>query len=109
MANQKKSGAGGKRAAPAGDAIDLIQLEERRAAVRQPTFKAGAVIGANGVEKACVVRNVSDSGCLIKIENANTLPPEVMIRIDLGKPARRAEIVWRSTSLAGARFVREPS
>lgn len=109
MANQKKSGVGGKSAKPAADAIDLIQLEERRQAVRQPTFKAGVVIGENGGETDCVVRNVSDSGCLIKIENANALPPEVLIRIDLGKPARRAEIVWRSTSLAGARFIREPS
>ena len=56
-----------------------------------------------------MIRNISDSGCLIKLENANALPEEVLIRLERSKPPRRVEIVWRSTTLAGAMFVREPS
>jgi hypothetical protein len=53
------------------------------------------------------VRNVSDSGCLIKLEQAAALPDDVEIRMDLDKPARAAEVVWRSSTLAGAMFVRK--
>ena len=109
MSSQNKPVAGKKNSRPKADPIDLVNLEERRLATRQPTFKAGEVILEDGSVHDCIIRNISDSGCLIKLENANALPPEVEIRLERGKPARRAEIVWRSTSLAGAMFVREPS
>ncbi len=109
MSSQNKPVAGKKSNREKADPIDLVNLEERRQAMRQPAFKAGEVIFEDGSAQDCIVRNVSDSGCLIKLENANALPDDVLIRIDRSKPARRVEIVWRSTSLAGAMFVREPS
>jgi len=109
MSSQNKPVAGKKASRDKSDPIDLVNLDERRQAVRQPTFKAGEIILEDGCALDCVIRNVSDSGCLIKLENANALPAEIQIRIDRDKPARRAEIVWRSTTLAGAMFVREPS
>ena len=109
MSHQNKPIAGKKPDREKTDPIDLVNLEERRGAMRQPTFKAGEVIFEDGSVQDCIVRNVSDSGCLIKLENANALPEEVSIRIERSKPARRVEIVWRSTSLAGAMFVKEPS
>jgi hypothetical protein len=107
MSSQNKPVAGKKQGRGKSDPIDLVNLEERRSAVRRPTFKAGEIILEDGSAFECIVRNVSESGCLIKLENANALPEDVLIRIDLDKPARRAEIVWRSTTLAGAMFVRE--
>ncbi|OFX06232.1 MAG: hypothetical protein A3E78_15190 [Alphaproteobacteria bacterium RIFCSPHIGHO2_12_FULL_63_12] len=109
MSSHNKPAAGKKASGQKADPIDLVNLEERRQAMRQPTFKAGEIIFEDGSAQDCIIRNVSDSGCLIKLENANALPPEVELRIERGKPARRVEIVWRSTSLAGAMFVREPS
>jgi len=109
MSSQNKPVAGKKSSRDKSDPIDLVNLEERRQAVRQPTFKAGEIIVEDGSVLDCVIRNISDSGCLIKLENANALPAEIHIRIDRSKPARRAEIVWRSTTLAGAMFIREPS
>lgn len=109
MSSQNKPVAGKKTNREKADPIDLVNLEERRRTTRQPTFRAGEVIFDDGSVQDCIIRNVSDSGCLIKLENANALPEEILIRIDRSKPARRAEIVWRSTSLAGAMFVREPS
>jgi hypothetical protein len=109
MSSQNRPVAGKKQNRKTADPIDLVNLEERRHAVRQPTFKAGEILLEDGGVQDCIVRNVSDSGCLIKLEHANALPDEVLIRIDLDKPPRRAEIIWRSTSLAGAMFVREPS
>ncbi len=109
MSDQNKTGVGKRQARRKTDPIDLVNLEERRRSVRAPTFKAGEIILEDGTALDCVVRNVSDSGCLIKIENANALPEEILVKIDLGKCARRATIIWRATSLAGAMFLQEPS
>lgn len=91
------------------EAIDLAHIEERRGNHRRPTFKAGEIRLEGDRSVPCIVRNVSESGCLIKVDNATALPDLVEIRIDLDKPARQAEIVWRSTTLAGAMFVRKYS
>jgi len=109
MGRHGKVGAGKKDRSGKGDPIDLVNLEERRQSFREPTFKAGEIILEDDTALDCVVRNVSDSGCLVKLENANALPEEIRIRIDLGKPPRRAQIIWRSTSLAGAMFMNEPN
>ena len=105
--NKPVAGKGSDRAEP--DPVDLADVEERRSTVRRPTFKAGEIVFTDGRSVACVVRNVSESGCLIKLENADVLPEVVEIRIDIDKPARTAEIVWRSATLAGAMFVRKVS
>lgn len=109
MARQGKQGSGKSLGSLDADSIDLAHIDERRAAMRQATFKAGEILTEGGERIECIVRNVSESGCLIKIDNAGALPQLVCIRIDRDKPPRPAEIVWRSTTLAGAIFVREPS
>lgn len=109
MSSQDKPGVGKNKGARAAEAVDLANLEERRAAMRRPTFKAGEIILEDGGVVDCVVRNVSESGCLLKIENAAILSSFVEIRIDLDKPARPAQIIWRSMTLAGASFLRKPS
>ncbi len=109
MSNHDKPGLRARATAPERDPVDEVSPEERRTAIRRSTFKAGEIILDDGKKIACIVRNISDSGCLIKVENADTLPDLVAIRIDLDAPARSAEIVWRSTTLAGAMFVRKYS
>lgn len=109
MGGHNKPGVGGRSGPTDADAVDLINIEERRAAVRRATFKAGEVIFGDGARLPCIVRNVSESGCLIKLDNAGILPDLFDVRIDLDKPSRTAELVWRSTTLAGAMFVRKPS
>ncbi|NWG93637.1 MAG: PilZ domain-containing protein [Parvularculaceae bacterium] len=96
-----------ERAEP--ESADLLQIDERRASVRRPTFKAAEILASDGKSFSCVVRNISESGCLMKLDNADLLPDLIEIRIDLDKPARAAEVVWRSATLAGAMFVRKPS
>lgn len=98
---------GAKRAET--ETVDLAHIEERRGVRRRPTFKAGEIRVGDAKSYPCIVRNVSESGCLIKLDNAQILPDLVDIRIDLDKPARQAEIVWRSATLAGAMFIRKPS
>lgn len=91
------------------DPLDEVLPDERRRDVRRATFKAGELILEDGRRIACIVRNISDSGCLMKLDNADALPDYVAIRIDLDSPPKPAEIVWRSSTLAGAMFVRKYS
>ncbi|HNR77838.1 MAG TPA: PilZ domain-containing protein [Parvularculaceae bacterium] len=109
MGRQNKPGVGKKAGDRKPDTAELSSIDERRASVRQPTFKAGEVILPEGEALDCVIRNVSENGCLIKIENAGALPDRISVRIDLDKPPRPAEVIWRSSTLAGAMFFRELS
>ena len=108
MSHQNKPGLRSRKKKADPEAIDLAAIEERRADLRRPTFKAGEV-RFEGRSVPCIVRNVSEHGCLLKFEQASAIPDIVEIRIDLDKPARLAEIIWRSTTLAGAMFFRNPS
>jgi hypothetical protein len=109
MSREDKSGLRARTAEQDIDPLDEVSPDERRGAVRRPTFKAGEIILDDGRKVACVVRNISESGCLMKLDNADALPDYIAIRIDLDSPPRPAEVVWRSTSLAGAMFVRKYS
>lgn len=106
MSRENKPGLRARAASREPDPLDEVSPDERRRDVRRPTFKAGEIILDDGRKVACIVRNISDSGCLIKLVNADALPDFVTIRIDLEAPPRAAEIVWRSASLAGAMFIR---
>jgi len=109
MGRQNKPGVRQKSGERGPESSELSHIDERRASVRQPTFKAGEVILPEGGALDCIIRNVSESGCLIKIENAGSLPDKISVRIDLDMPARQAEVIWRSSTLAGAMFIRELS
>ncbi len=109
MSREDKPGLRARAAHRELDPLGEILPDERRESVRNPTFKAGEIIIDDGRTLACIVRNISESGCLMKLDNADALPDFVAIRIDLDAPPRPAEIVWRSTTLAGAMFVRKYS
>lgn len=107
MSREDKPGLRTRAARRDRDPLDEILPDERRGSVRSATFKAGEILLEDGRKLACIVRNISDSGCLMKLDNADALPEFIAIRIDLDAPPRPAEIVWRSTTLAGAMFVRK--
>jgi hypothetical protein len=109
MSRDEKSGLRARVAQHEPDLSEEALPDERRGSVRRPTFKAGEIVLDDGRKLACIVRNISDSGCLIKLDNADALPDFVAIRIDLDASPRPAEVVWRSSSLAGAMFVRKYS
>lgn len=108
MSNHRKS-ALDLAAEPDADAeaAEFADVAERRGAFRQPAFLNGEVILPGGDVLPCIVRNFSEGGCLIKLDQAGSLPDDVEIRMATDKPAQAAEIVWRSTTLAGAMFVRK--
>ncbi|MDZ7628667.1 MAG: PilZ domain-containing protein [Parvularculaceae bacterium] len=106
MSREDKPGLRARAVSRGTDPLDEMSPDERRRDVRRATFKAGEILLDDGRKIPCIVRNISESGCLIKLDNADALPDFVTIRIELDAPARAAEIVWRSASLAGAMFIR---
>ncbi len=107
MSRENKPNLSDRKAQSERDPLDEVLPDERRRDVRRATFKAGEIILDDGRKVACIVRNISDSGCLMKLENADALPDFVAIRLEVDAPPRPAEIVWRSSTLAGAMFVRK--
>jgi hypothetical protein len=108
MGRERKRAASRRKRRPDAEA-DGLSLEERRCALRTPTFKEGAALCADGRVIDCIVRNVSELGCLLKLDNAQLLPDLLDIRIEPDRRPRPAVLIWRSATLAGLLFVRSPS
>ncbi len=68
-------------------------------------FKAGTIVFNKGSSVLdCTVRNVSETGALINVANALTVPQEFELRWDGN--ACNCSVVWRKFDAAGVRFSR---
>ena len=77
---------------------------EKRAAQRYRVFKGGTITFENsGI--ACTVRNMSDSGAAIDLENPVTLPQSFTLSISRDNIVRNCRTVWRSERRIGLAFV----
>lgn len=108
MGGPSKPGLGGRGGEKSPGPRGRDRYDEHRGAVRSATFKRGELLGEDGAQIDCIVRNVSESGCMIKIDDVDQIPDVLKIRIGLDQPPRRAEVVWRSATLAGLQFIDEP-
>ena len=52
----------------------------------------------------CVIRNFSDDGAKIELENPTLLPEEIDLFIEKKNRAFRAKVVWRQANQAGLSF-----
>ncbi|MGY0573035.1 PilZ domain-containing protein [Bradyrhizobium sp. RDM12] len=78
---------------------------EKRAAQRYRVFKGGTVTFENsGI--ACTVRNMSDSGAAIDLENPVMLPQSFTLSISRDNFVRNCRTVWRNDKRIGLAFVR---
>ena len=77
---------------------------EKRATQRHRVFKGGTVtFEGNGV--ACTVRNISDSGAAIDLENPGLLPHAFTLSISCDNLVRNCRAVWRNDRRVGLAFV----
>ena len=77
---------------------------EKRAAQRYRVFKGGTITFENsGI--ACTVRNMSDSGAAIDLENPVTLPHSFTLSISRDNFVRNCRTVWRNDKRIGLAFV----
>ena len=77
---------------------------EKRAAQRYRVFKGGTITFENcGI--ACTVRNMSDSGAAIDLENPVILPQSFTLSISRDNFVRNCRTVWRNDKRIGLAFV----
>jgi hypothetical protein len=77
---------------------------EKRAAQRYRVFKGGTITFENsGI--ACTVRNMSDSGAAIDLENPVALPHSFTLSISRDNFVRNCRAVWRNDKRIGLAFV----
>lgn len=78
---------------------------EKRAAQRHRVFKGGTITFENsGI--ACTVRNMSESGAAIDLENPVILPLSFTLSISRDNFVRNCRPVWRNDKRIGLAFVR---
>lgn len=77
---------------------------EKRASRRYRVFKGATITFENG-GIACTVRNVSDSGAAIDLENPVMLPQSFTLSITRDNFVRNCRPVWRNDKRVGLAFV----
>ena len=81
-----------------------MRMIEKRAAQRYRVFKGGTITFENsGI--ACTVRNMSDSGAAIDLENPVILPQSFTLSISRDNFVRNCRTVWRNDKRIGLAFV----
>jgi hypothetical protein len=80
-------------------------MQERRRLGRSRVLKsAKIIIGASSVVD-CVVRNVTNGGARVDLDNTIDLPDAIDVTFDRGRTVRRARLAWRTLTAAGLQFV----
>jgi hypothetical protein len=78
---------------------------ENRGNQRLRTFKGGSIIFGVAVAIDCLIRNMSDSGAALEVENQVGIPAEFVLLIKPEFIRRNCRVAWRSAKRIGVRFV----
>ena len=80
-------------------------MEERRHTLRHRTYKGAHIASRGRSTIACIVRNLSDGGACLIIDNPVGLPETFHLVFDDGESDRQCRVVWRGRDRLGVRFV----
>ena len=79
-------------------------MEERRGVARRRTLKGAHIVFNDGRSTiTCVVRNLSATGALLRVESVLGVPPDFTLSMDDGTKYR-CEMVRRSGTEIGVKF-----
>ena len=80
-------------------------MAELRNAPRDKTYKA-ARIGFQGGRAVitCLVRNLSDTGACLGVDNPIDIPDSFNLVFDSGEPSRMCRVIWRKQKQIGIAF-----
>ena len=82
---------------------------ERRASQRRRVLKGATLTFNRGCSAfECVVRNQSDGGARLSMEQTFALPMSFSLAITVDGTAQHARVVWRSPTEVGVRFDNRP-
>jgi PilZ domain len=76
-------------------------MSELRTTKRYRVFKGGKIV-FNSVD--CAIRNVSETGACLMVENALTIPTEFELLLD--GDLQPCEVMWRRPDCVGVKFSR---
>lgn len=80
--------------------------DEKRAEPRHRVLKGGNIFFNKGYGAYdCVLKNLSDSGALIKMEDSSGIPGVFDFTIKGEEFRQQATLAWRSNGMAGVRFL----
>jgi PilZ domain len=83
-------------------------MEERRKHPRTETNEP-ALVSARGSVMTCVVRNISQDGAAIDVENPAFVPPRFRLVMANGATVRECSIAWIQKNRIGLTFLAPPS
>ena len=80
-------------------------MNEVRRAARHRTYKAARIAFRGGrAVISCLVRNLSDTGACLMVDNPIGIPDTFNLVFDNGDPSRPSQVVWRKQKQIGVEF-----
>lgn len=80
-------------------------MNENRRAPRLRTLKGGAIIFGLSPSIDCVIRNMSETGALLVLENPVGIPDEFTLLIKPEQIKRACRVAWRRADRIGVLFL----
>jgi hypothetical protein len=83
-----------------------MDAENKRRADRKRVRRGGKIILANLMSTfECKMRNVSDTGALLLVNNAADIPDTFYVAIDFQPGRRPCRVAWRKMNQLGVEFL----
>ena len=80
-------------------------VAEHRTAARHRTYKVARIAFQGGrAVITCLVRNLSDMGACIAVDNPIGIPDSFNLVFDSGEPSRMSRVIWRKEKQIGVEF-----
>lgn len=88
------------------DSLDnwVVGMENRRKDARKRTYKEGFITTSAGYRVGCSLRDISDSGARLQVENADNMPDQFTLELPDMEP-RSCRVARRSGRNIGVEFI----
>lgn len=78
---------------------------ERRRTRRHKTLKGGLILYGVAPAVACVIRNLSEIGACLELDNVGLIPDQFAILVKPEDIKRNCQTIWRANKRMGIQFV----
>jgi hypothetical protein len=80
-------------------------MVEHRQVPRHRTYKAARIaFQGDRAVITCLVRNLSDKGACLLVDNPVGIPESFNLVFDSGEPSRLSQVIWRKEKRIGVEF-----
>ncbi len=85
----------------------ITTMKTRRAerALRENVFRPAKLYTSKSDFLPCVIRNISETGALVRMESDQALPEIVVLRLIQTGRIKKARIIWRDENDIGLHFI----